>query len=420
MAPFKLVVTMSGNEATVLSEHSFDKDQVAIGRAAGNDVVLPDVEKRVSSRHARIERRGSSCQLMDLGSTNGTFLNDRKLEPNSASPLKDGDRFAVGLYHLRFMAAEEPTEQTMVMVDPSRLTARLAEELPVLYARRLGDPPEERRAAIREAVRQSVGTLGPEQARSVLVQLQSRFRPGEAKLVPERTTEVRRKDVEIQQRESLFQAGARAVSEISQRLLGEAKFETPEQVELFGTLLAQAMELSLEWLSKSLKGRKEFEGQFSADLSMIFSAEKNPLKGGGGPQDMAKFLFDWRSPRSAQGAREALESAFKDLTMHQLGLLAGVQESLSAVLRRLDPKAVEGEVKEKGGGGMFASLEKRAWKRYSEVFTEIFAENSKLFNEMIYPNVRKGYLGLHSAGGPEGEKAPAPKQPPVHQEGTQK
>ncbi|HEV3027650.1 MAG TPA: type VI secretion system-associated FHA domain protein, partial [Planctomycetota bacterium] len=93
--------------------------------------------------------------------------------------------------------------------------------------------------------------------------------------------------------------------------------------------------------------------------------------------------------------RDALDNAFKDLTMHQLGLLAGVQEALSAVLKRLDPKVVEQEGKDMGKGGFLASAEKRAWKRYSEVFHEIFAENSKLFNELIYPNVRKGYLALH-------------------------
>jgi hypothetical protein len=95
------------------------------------------------------------------------------------------------------------------------------------------------------------------------------------------------------------------------------------------------------------------------------------------------------------GIRDALDNAFKDLTMHQLGLLAGVQESLSAVLKRLDPKVVEQEGKDMGKGGFLASSEKRAWKRYSEVFHEIFAENSKMFNELIYPNVRKGYLALH-------------------------
>jgi len=110
---------------------------------------------------------------------------------------------------------------------------------------------------------------------------------------------------------------------------------------------------------------------------------------------MGRYLLDWRLARDPKAIRDSLDNAFKDLTMHQLGLLAGVQESLSAVLKRLDPKSVEQEAKEKGGAGLFASMEKRAWKRYSDVFHEIFAENSKLFNELIYPNVRKGYLALH-------------------------
>ena len=42
------------------------------------------------------------------------------------------------------------------------------------------------------------------------------------------------------------------------------------------------------------------------------------------------------------------------------------------------------------------------------MFHEIFAENSKLFNELIYPNVRKGYLALHD--NQEKEKAAAIKK----------
>src|SRR5687768_10805599 len=98
MASFKLIVTMKGKDGSALSEHTFDKEQVTLGRVMGNDVVLPDVEKRVSSRHARIERSGGAWQVVDLGSTNGTWLNDRKLEANHGMPLKDGDRFTMGLY----------------------------------------------------------------------------------------------------------------------------------------------------------------------------------------------------------------------------------------------------------------------------------------------------------------------------------
>jgi predicted component of type VI protein secretion system len=209
---------------------------------------------------------------------------------------------------------------------------------------------------------------------------------------------MRRKDLqELQQqkKEDPAQAALRVLNDLSTQFVGEEKIETPEQAELFVKMVASVLELTFDWISKSLRGRREFEDQFSADLSMIFSKEKNPLKGGGGPADMGRYLLDWRLARDPKAIRDSLDNAFKDLTMHQLGLLAGVQESLSAVLKRLDPKAVEQEAKEKGGGGFLASMEKRAWKRYSDVFHEIFAENSKLFNELIYPNVRKGYLALH-------------------------
>jgi type VI secretion system FHA domain protein len=413
MTTFRLVVMMTGNP-NVLSEHAFEKAPVSIGRATGNDVVLPDVEKRVSSRHARIERSAGAFQVVDLGSTNGTFLNDRRLEPNSGTLLKDGDRISIGLYQLRFHGAEEIADQTIVVVDPARYTAELAEELPVLYARHASDAPERRREVLKEALRRTLEAVGPPNARAVLAQLRGRFQAGEARLLSEPTTEVRRKDVEIQQQESLYQAGTKVLSELSARFVGEAKFETAEQMELFGKLVAQSLELTFEWISKSLKGRKEFEEQFSADLSMIFSKEKNPLKSGGGPADMGRYLLDWKAARPLAAVRDSLDGAFKDLTMHQLGLLAGLQESLGAVLKRLDPKSVENEAKEKGGG-MFASVEKRAWKRYEEIFAEIFAENSRLFNEMIYPNVRKGYLATHQdeesgkAGPASGRDAAAPR-----------
>jgi type VI secretion system FHA domain protein len=417
MSSFKLIVTLRGSEGAVLSEHAFNKDQVSIGRAVGNDIVLPDVEKRVSSRHARIDRGRECYELVDLGSTNGTFLNDKKVRANTNVPLKNGDQILVGLYYLRFVGVGERPEKTIVVVDPSLKTAEIAEELPLLWARHAGEPPEVRRTAVQQFIQGAVASVGPENSRAILSQLQMRFRSQEGVVPQNRRTELRQKDDEIQRREELYKAGLKAFSELSNRFVGPEGFETAEQVERFWKLILQTFEVTLDWISKSLKGRKEFEGQFSADLTMVFGRQANPIKQGGGPEDIGRFLLDWRKPRSALAVREALDGAFKDLTMHQLGLLAGVQESLGAVLKRLDPKVVENEAKEKGVGGMFASLDKRAWKHYSDIFAEIFSENSKLFNEMIYPNVRKGYLALHSESGPGGEGGPSPKEQTAPPEG---
>jgi len=420
LTTYKFVVTLTTAKDAAPSEHVLQKDKAFIGRATENDIPLPDNEKRVSSKHARLERQGTSLQITDLGSTNGTFVNGRKIEANSGVDIKDGDKISIGFYSLLVIAMEDDSgDRTLVMVDPSRQLAHLVDELPIVYARHASAPPEQRKKLMRSMIQSMVASVGPDNARSILAQLRSRFRSAEGAVVPERTTAIRRKEVEIKVQETFSQAGLRVMSDLSAQFVGEGKFETAEQAELFGKQLANVLELTFDWISKSLRGRKEFEEQFSADLSMIFSKEKNPLKGGGGPGDMGRYLLDWRIPRDPKGIRDALDNAFKDLTMHQLGLLAGVQESLSAVLKRLDPKVVEQEGKEMGKGGFLASSEKKAWKRYSEVFHEIFAENSKLFNELIYPNVRKGYLALHDNDAKQSAekkgdstKRPAPPSPP--------
>jgi hypothetical protein len=58
------------------------------------DVEIPLEDPFASSRHARISREGHVVVLEDLGSTNGTYLNDTPLD--GPQPLRDGDRIRIG------------------------------------------------------------------------------------------------------------------------------------------------------------------------------------------------------------------------------------------------------------------------------------------------------------------------------------
>jgi FHA domain-containing protein len=72
---------------------------IAYDLAHGATLGRGDVEIRLedpfaSTRHARIDRQGSVVVLEDLGSTNGTYLNDEPLD--GPRPLHHGDRIRIG------------------------------------------------------------------------------------------------------------------------------------------------------------------------------------------------------------------------------------------------------------------------------------------------------------------------------------
>lgn len=68
------------------------EEQTTIGRVDGNNVMLPDGS--VSSKHAGIRvRDGNRFELHDFGSTNGVFINGKRIKKQF---LKDGDKVRIG------------------------------------------------------------------------------------------------------------------------------------------------------------------------------------------------------------------------------------------------------------------------------------------------------------------------------------
>ena len=73
---------------------------VVLGRGRDADVSLPEVSA-ISRRHASLTYRLESVILEDLGSTNGTYVNDVRIEQPAV--LKSGDRFSIGAVHFKFL-----------------------------------------------------------------------------------------------------------------------------------------------------------------------------------------------------------------------------------------------------------------------------------------------------------------------------
>jgi hypothetical protein len=76
-------------------------DPVLIGRDPQNDVVLDD--RRVSRKHAEIRLRLGRYTLYDLQSTNGTYVNGRRV---AEKVLDDGDKISVGGLEIAFRSGD--------------------------------------------------------------------------------------------------------------------------------------------------------------------------------------------------------------------------------------------------------------------------------------------------------------------------
>jgi pilus assembly protein CpaF len=90
----------------------FEHDEITVGRVKGNDVLLP--KGNVSKQHARLIVRDGRYIVSDLKSTNGTYVNHRRI--THATLVREGDRIYIGDFILRI---ETPGASEASTNDPT-------------------------------------------------------------------------------------------------------------------------------------------------------------------------------------------------------------------------------------------------------------------------------------------------------------
>lgn len=123
----------------VIKEYPFLKGSVTIGRKDDNVIVVDNLA--VSGYHARIDKTGDDYLLTDLQSTNGTFVNDKRVVSHK---LSHGDNVVIGKHVILFVSADkakataEETEQKLDMDKTMMLDTAKQREL---LAKQQGMPP---------------------------------------------------------------------------------------------------------------------------------------------------------------------------------------------------------------------------------------------------------------------------------------
>jgi len=99
-------------------EATLDQLETEIGKAAHNRIVLSD--PTVSGTHAIVLARDGGYNIVDLGSSNGTFVNGRRLG-NESHVLRHGDKIQLGQALLTFRNLAETAENKTARLTPEAL-----------------------------------------------------------------------------------------------------------------------------------------------------------------------------------------------------------------------------------------------------------------------------------------------------------
>ncbi len=114
----KFIIKLNNN---VVDHVELEQGDVKIGRKAGCGIHLDNLS--VSGEHANIFTIGQDSFVQDLGSTNGTYVNNKKITKHH---LKDGDSVAIGKYTLTYLgeAAREASAfaKTVAITGPASTT----------------------------------------------------------------------------------------------------------------------------------------------------------------------------------------------------------------------------------------------------------------------------------------------------------
>ncbi len=115
---FTIIISEKGGAER---RETFDRNEINVGRVQGNDLMLP--KGNVSKHHARLLYRDGRFIVTDLKSTNGTYVNGRKI--TQATIVREGDKIYIGDFVLRLETGQgvAPGEPAAAEDSVSRATA---------------------------------------------------------------------------------------------------------------------------------------------------------------------------------------------------------------------------------------------------------------------------------------------------------
>jgi len=377
--------------------------EFTIGRAQGNEWVMPDSERLLSKKHCRLvyDARVGDWQLHDL-STNGTFLNQgaEAIGKGECEVIRHGDRIKLGLYELDVIIEERDEANVAAGRRADRASRSYGDEA----IRESVDPGSERpfgygtrwpeSGSVLDAPNTPIlppdfDPLGPNSEPFAgpthpdhVPALQSAFRSPPIAVIPDNwdaeppAGSQPQSQLPRPSQKSMSQEDAAPAPPKQQRVpladatenerlvaaflrglgLDEAALSEPEK-----TLehLGAAVRATVSGLRQVLIARASIKDEFRIAQTLIRAKDNNPLKFSLSDDDALATMIGRRGDMAPE---EAIAEAFADLQMHELATVSAMQEAVRVMLAQFAPEVIERKVKANAFDIHPAQRKAKAWE----------------------------------------------------------
>jgi type VI secretion system protein len=412
----------------VVSEHStrlgalatkvFSVHGGTIGRATDNEWILPDPERYLSGKHARVDFRAGAYILVDT-SSNGTYVNGAQVPLGKYHDyaLKDGDYVRLGEYELLVSIDKSndfpPEESAIIAYDgksPSSAAKKsTANDLGAdLDLSQLLEPSNSDVSTAdsgvrpRDAYGQSLPPVdhpaGSAEAAGTPWHMMTRplkvtapmGPPAAAPRAPPASESAPSPHLSRSQSLALFEGDFDIGLSAFCRGAGiDPKSVTPDArgaaLQLAGQLLREAV-LGLMDLNQ---GRNEFRNKFRIAAPAAEGSE-SPLNLARGVDEALVRLLTTTSTRA--GSVEAIRENFRELKAQNAASLTATRAAFEEFLSRVNPKELEDRFERAGKRGVFGGQSKaKYWDLYAELFAGLAQRPADGFPHSFIETFAKAY-----------------------------
>ena len=388
-----------------------------VGRSTDNEWILPDPERYLSGKHARVDFRAGNYILVDT-SSNGTYINGAQVPLGKYHDyqLKDGDYIRLGEYELLVSIDKSndfpPEESAIVAYDgqspSSAVKKSTADDLGAdLDLSELLEPSDllggDSGVRPRDAYGQALsGRSGPPSQPSLEAEVDASGTPWHMMTRPLKVEGTKGEGARAEGSAGSANPAARG----SNPVLFDGDFDVGltafcrgagiDPQNLTSEARGAALQLAGQLLRESVLGlmdlnqnRNEFRNRFRISPPANDGPE-SPLNFSRGVDEALVRLLTTLSTRA--GSVEAIRQNFRELKAQNTASLTATRAAFEEFLGRVDPKELEERFERATKRGVFGSANKsKYWDLYAEMFPGLVQRPADGFPHLFTETFAKAY-----------------------------